>query len=103
MIREERALVLVLDIPPFGPRLEHHVPGLGRRRLVFQEVMADIVGEAADADVRLVAVSEVVEELGAEIAVPDGLHFSPVGHRRIADLLTEEIAGFVGRHGATAS
>jgi hypothetical protein len=89
--RHDRAVVLVLDLAPFGPRMEHHLPGVAARRAVYQGVLAEVVASFADPDVRLVRVSSVAEELGVDAAVPDGLHLSPVAHRRVGELLAAEL------------
>jgi hypothetical protein len=89
--RHDRAVVLVLDLPPFGARMEHHLPGVATRRAVYQQVLAEVVASFADPEVRLVRVSTVADELGVEATVPDGLHLSPPAHRRVAELLVGEI------------
>lgn len=89
--RHDRAVVLVLDVLPFGPRMEHFLPGLAARRDIFQGVLADVVASFDDPDVRLVPASSAADVLGRDVAVPDGLHLSPAGHRHVAGLLAAEI------------
>ena len=91
MVRQEKALVLLLDIPPFGPRIEHHLPGTAARREVFQRLLHDTVAELGDPDVRIVAASAMVEELGVDAGLPDGMHFSALGHQRLGELLAAEM------------
>ncbi|MHB8452799.1 MAG: SGNH/GDSL hydrolase family protein [Mycobacteriales bacterium] len=93
---EFRPLVLVLDLAPPGPVLEHFLPGMAPRHAVVQRVLAQVVGEADDPDVRLVRASGVVDELGMAAALPDGMHYSPAAHRRIGDLIAGEVAEWVG-------
>ena len=89
--RHDKAVVLVLDLPPFGSRMEHFLPGLEPRRKIYNEVFASVVSSFADDDVRLVERSKVSAELGIDETVPDGLHLSPAAHRRVAELLAAEL------------
>jgi hypothetical protein len=89
--RHDKAVVLVLDLPPFGSRMEHFLPGLEPRRAIYDETMASVVSSFADPDVRLVRRSAVSAELGVDATVPDGLHLSPAAHRRVAELLAAEL------------
>jgi lysophospholipase L1-like esterase len=91
MIRQEQALVLLVDIPPFGPRIEHHMPGAAARREVFQRLVRDTVAELGDPDVRIVPATPIVEELGGDAALPDGLHLTAEGHRRMGQRLVAEM------------
>jgi len=90
--RHERMLVLVVDGNPPGPKMVHFMPTLHERWALYQRVLADVVAGFDDGEVRLVTLSKVVEELGEEAGLPDGLHFSPLGHRRAAEMLASEIA-----------
>jgi hypothetical protein len=103
MIRQEKALTLLLDIPPFGPRIEHHMPGLAARRDRFQALVRETVESVGDPDVRIVPVSSVVDELGFDAALPDGLHLTAAGHRRMADLLLAEIRPWMQARGVRAT
>lgn len=94
MMQHEKILLVLVDIPPFGDRIEHHMPGVRARRLVFQKLIETVVAESSPL-VRIARVSEVVEELGAERALPDGLHLSPAGHRRFADVLLADVEPFL--------
>lgn len=89
--REDRMLVLVADGNPPGPRVLKFMPGLDRRWPIYQQVVADVVESFEDEEVRLVRISKVVDELGLADALPDGLHYSPSAHRRVADILAADI------------
>jgi hypothetical protein len=101
--RDDRALVLVLDLPPVGSRLEHHLPGIAARRAVYQQLLAEVVASFAEPDVRLVRVSSVADELGVEATVPDGLHLSSAAHRRVGELLVQELPCTTTRSGRSGS
>jgi lysophospholipase L1-like esterase len=100
MLRQEKALTLLLDIPPFGPRIEHHMPGTSERREVFQRLLYDTVAGIGDPNVRIVSASALVEELGTDVGLPDGMHFSAVAHQRLGELLVAEIAPWLQAVGA---
>lgn len=98
MAREETgALVLVLDIDPPGPRIEHWLPGIRQRWQRYQALTRAVVDSLEDDRVHLVPASLTVEELGAEVALPDGLHRSAAGHRRLAELLAAEVLAHAAR------
>lgn len=86
-----RPLVLVLDVNPPGRLLRTYLPGIEQRHEVYQRLLADVVRRFDDAEVRLVPVSNVVAELGEEVALPDGIHYSAAGHRRVGELLADEV------------
>jgi len=50
-----------------------------------------------DRDVRLVRTEPVVRALGFEAALPDGMHFSVLGHRMVGELLTAEVLDWLGQ------
>lgn len=85
-------LILVLDIDPVTDRVEHWVPGIGKRVEHYNRVMRTVVDEFASTDVRYVETSAIVKELGFEAALPDGFHRSSTGHRHVAAMLAQEIA-----------
>lgn len=91
---EGRPLVLVLDIDRPDGRLEHFMPGVGRRHQVFQELLERVVREQDDRDVRLVRVSELTASLG-EHAMADGMHYSAATHHAVGELLTEEVVDWL--------
>lgn len=85
-----RSLVLVLDVEPPGDMLEHFLPGMEARHRVVQELLREVVASFNDADVRLVRVSEVIAAAGPE-AMLDQMHYSPLGHRLVGELLAAEV------------
>lgn len=89
--REFRPLVLVMDIAPPGPLLTHFLPGQEERHRIYQQVIEDLVADFGDPDVRLVRSEPIVRSLGFEAALPDGMHFSVLGHRRVGELLASEV------------
>ena len=93
--RQERALVLVIDVHRPGSRLEHFLPGVGRRWVRMQAVLHDVVSSRRDPDVRLIPASAIVAELGEAGGAPDGLHLTAAGHRMLAELLAAEISTWV--------
>lgn len=95
---ESRPLVLVLDIDAPDDRLEHFLPGMRARHQVFQEVLAKVVRDAQDDEVRLVRVSEVTAALGPA-ALLDGMHYSPDTHEAVGRLLLEEVLAWLRGRG----
>lgn len=93
--RQLRPLVLVLDVNPPGARLEHFLPGQAARHAVVQRTLADVVASFDDPEVRLVPVSQVVAALGHDVAVPDDIHYSAVGHAKVAEMLHDEISAWL--------
>lgn len=94
--RRERMLVLVNDVHAPGERLRHFFPAIERRHAIVQEVIADVVGGFADPDVRLVPVSQVSAKLGEVDGLPDGLHLTSAAHLGVAEMLDDEIGGWLG-------
>jgi lysophospholipase L1-like esterase len=89
MARKEcGCLVLLVDVDPAGPRVEHWLPGTTRRVALYNRLLQQLADEYDD-DVRLVRASTTVDDV--EGLVPDGLHRSPEGHRRTAAMLAEEV------------
>jgi lysophospholipase L1-like esterase len=97
LAREElRCLVLVLDIDPPDGRLLHWLPGLDQRWAHYQDVVRRHIAELADPEVRLIPASAaLVEHLGLEVGLPDGMHRSAPGHVLMADMLTAEIVDWL--------
>lgn len=87
--RDLGALVLLLDIDPPGERVEHWLPGLGRRVAAYN----DLLQQVADADPRalLLRTSSVVAEHGHDAALPDGLHRSALGHALVARQVADAV------------
>jgi lysophospholipase L1-like esterase len=91
-LRKERAgLVLVLNINPPNPRIEANLPGSSASARRYNQLLAELVGEMDDRQVRLVDVAGLVTEKGTEALLPDGVHFNAEGHRLAAELLVAEI------------
>lgn len=93
LAREETGcLVLILDCDPPGERFCHWVPGMWQRWERFQAELQDLVAEIGDPEVRLVANSRtILEEIGFDEGLPDGIHRTARAHVRTAELLTREI------------
>jgi lysophospholipase L1-like esterase len=90
LVRHERsALVVLLGITPASPRVEAVLPGTTARA----ERYDDVLRAAADGiDVRFLAVDDL--GLPLERLAPDGIHFSPAGHRAVGLALAEVVAGW---------
>lgn len=97
-----RPLVLVLDVNPPGASVRHFLPGVEARHPLVQQALADAVAHFDDPDVRLVPASRVVAEMGEESALPDGIHWSPEAHRRVAELLADEVLDWLGQRPSSA-
>lgn len=97
--REFRPLVLVMDVAPPGPLLTHFLPGQEERHRIYQQAIEGLVADFGDPDVRLVRTEPMVRALGFEAALPDGMHFSVLGHRRVGELLAAEVLDWLGRRG----
>ncbi len=86
-------LVLLLDIDPPGERVEHWLPGTAARAARFNQLLAQ-VADGYDEHVRLVPAGAALRDPATEL--PDGLHRSPAGHARTAELLAEQIQEWLG-------
>jgi lysophospholipase L1-like esterase len=89
------ALVLVLDVNPPGSRLEHFLPGMTARHDRIRAAIESAVRSFDDPGVRLVRSSAVVEELGVDTALPDGLHFNADAHRLVGERLADEVLSWL--------
>lgn len=89
-VRDFRVLVLVLDIDPPGPAIERAQPGLAGRVTAYNRVLADLVRDRDDPRVQLVRTSELVAD-DPQRLLPDGLHRSAEGHRRVAAALADAV------------
>jgi lysophospholipase L1-like esterase len=94
--KEFRPLVLVLDVAPPGPLLTHYLPGQDERHRIYQDVIERAVTGFDDPEIRLVRTEPMVHRLGFPEALPDGMHFSPLGHQEVGDLLAGEVFGWLG-------
>jgi lysophospholipase L1-like esterase len=88
--RSTKALVLIVDVPAPGPRLEHFMPGIGRRWEQLQDELRGFVSAHGDGAVRLVEVSAIASSLPGG-GTADGLHLTAEGHALLAARLGKEI------------
>ena len=93
-----RPLVLVLDIDPPNDKLEHFLPGMKARHLVFQELLERVVEEQASTDVRLVRVSELTQAAGGH-AMLDGMHYTSATHHVVGERLAQEVVQWLQDRG----
>jgi lysophospholipase L1-like esterase len=91
---DSQPLVLVLDLALPGDLLEHFLPGMPARHAVFQSQLQALVAELDDPDVRLIEVSSLMVDAG-RAGMPDGMHFSPLGHRLVGERLAQEVLGWL--------
>lgn len=91
---DSRPLVLVLDVDPPGPILERFLPGMAPRHARVQAELRSVVDGFGDDEVRLVEVSRLIAEAGPA-AMPDQMHYSPLGHRVIGEALAAEILAWL--------
>lgn len=98
---EARPLVLVLDLDRPGGVLEHFLPGMRERHAVYQQVIARVVAEAQDPEVRLVRVSEITAGLG-EGAMVDAMHYTPETHEAVGRALAAEVVTWLHDRGDAA-
>ncbi|MDQ1403526.1 MAG: hypothetical protein QOG03_1842 [Actinomycetota bacterium] len=94
--KERKALVLMVNASPAGPKLEAILPGTDGRAQEFNAI-TDRVADRAGDDVEVIDARTIVQEAGPERAVPDGIHFSAAGHRLIAEALHRRIESWVAR------
>jgi hypothetical protein len=95
LVRKEcGSLVLLVDLDPVGPRVEHWLPGTTRRAAHYQAILAAIADSYDDA-VRLVPAGAQLVDV--DTYVPDGLHRTAAGHTLTARLLAEEITRWLNR------
>jgi lysophospholipase L1-like esterase len=97
LARYDHRLVLVVDINPPGPRIVYAMPGIDKRRDLYQEIVHKVVAEAAAErpDVRLIPTSTIVDDLGIDAALPDGYHWSAAAHSRVAQMLAAEVIDWI--------
>lgn len=94
--KERNALVLVLNISPVGDNVEQKLPGTRRSALAYNGIIDRVVRSHADGSTRLIDVhSLVLEENDGGRLVADGIHYTSAGHRRVADLIEEEIRSWM--------
>lgn len=88
------SLVLLLDIDPPGPRIEHWLPGTTARVARYNALLHQ-VADSYDDTVRLVRAGGALTDPATHL--PDGLHRSAAGHGLTAALLADEIIHWLGR------
>lgn len=88
---QHQALVIVLDIHPPTDKVEAFLPGMRERYRIYQSRLRSVVERFDDPEVALVPISTIIEEIGLEAAMTDGIHFSPDTHRAIAEQVTREV------------
>lgn len=93
--KERRALVLVLNINPAGDNVEKTLPGTQESVRAYNRIIERVVGGLADPQVRLVDVARMVEDGDRDELLPDGIHYSATGHRKVAELLVREIQAWL--------
>jgi lysophospholipase L1-like esterase len=85
-------LVLLVDIDPPGPRVEHWLPGTAARVAHYNALLAQVADRYDDA-VRLVPAGALLDD--PERLLPDGLHRTPEGHARTAALLADAVCDWL--------
>lgn len=93
--KEFRPLVLVMDIAPPGPLLTHYLPGQEERHRIYQDVIERAVAGFDDPEIRMVRTEPMVRRLGFPRTLPDGMHFSPEGHREVGELMAADVLGWL--------
>jgi len=102
MARYELApLVLLLDIPEPGPKLEHFLPGVHARHAVYQTAIEDVVADVADEDVRLVKISSMVSDPDGTLS-DDGMHLTAEGHRIVGEALADHVLQWLAAQSTSA-
>src|SRR3954469_13308920 len=93
--KELRSLVLVTNLNPTSDRVPDVLPGVHQRAKQYSDIIERVV-ERAGADVRLIDTRALVEGLGVDKVLPDGIHYNVEGHRLVADMLVGEIMAWLG-------
>jgi lysophospholipase L1-like esterase len=91
LARYDYRLILVIDLNPPGGRIIYNLPGMPARRDRYQKIVLDAVADQNDPDIRMIMGSDLAEEFGIDTVMPDGYHWTPSAHRRIAEMLMAEI------------
>src|SRR3954454_8886795 len=92
--KELRSLVLVTNLNPTSDRIAEVLPGVHERARQYSDIIERVV-ERAGPDVRLVDTRSLVEGLGVDKILPDGIHYNVEGHRLVADMLVAEIMAWL--------
>jgi hypothetical protein len=92
--KELRSLVLVMNVNPTTDRIAEVLPTVHDRAKQYSDIVERVVARAGDG-VRLIDTRSLVEDLGCEKLIPDGIHYSVEGHRLVADLVVAEIRAWL--------
>jgi hypothetical protein len=88
-------LVLVMTVSPAPPGVERLMARLNERCERYSEIIRGVVDRLDDPCVKVIDVGQVVEELGIENALYDGLHYTGVGHDAIAAQMERAITTWI--------
>ncbi|MCW2708037.1 MAG: hypothetical protein JWM22_1879 [Frankiales bacterium] len=88
--RQCNAHVVVLDIDPPNERLLHFMPGLDARVARYNAILERVVAREPAGRATLLPTSQVVAT-DPDRLLPDGIHRSAEGHRRVAECLADEL------------
>ena len=89
--RQTGGLVIVLTMHDPGDELEKLLPGFRERAELFNRIMRDVVAAYDSPEVQIVEAGPALDKVGEETATIDGIHFTPIGHEAIAELLDAAI------------
>lgn len=93
--RHDHSAVLVLDRPEPNAKLVHFQPGLDERWATHRRIEQEVVAGFETPEVRFLPLDDVVNKLGHDETVPDGLHFSPKAHALVAQKLADHVEELV--------
>jgi hypothetical protein len=88
--KERKALVLMLNANPPGPRVEETLPGTHTGAREYNAIMERVAAEEGG-EVRVMDVYSLVLREGIDGVLPDGLQYSALGHRIVAEMLATEV------------
>ncbi|MCO8126371.1 SGNH/GDSL hydrolase family protein [Acidimicrobiia bacterium EGI L10123] len=91
----QRALVLLLNVPPTAPHLDEVLPGIQERAARYSRAIDDLVTATGSPDVRLIDVRAIVDADGLDAVLPDGIHLNAAGHELVAERLEAEVVAWL--------
>jgi GDSL-like Lipase/Acylhydrolase family len=91
ILKETGARLVIVGITPPSASAEAELPGLGGEFARVNERLRDCAAALGDRAGFLDVEALLSAESHAEM-VPDGIHFSAAGHRRVADALLQHVA-----------
>jgi lysophospholipase L1-like esterase len=94
-LRDHRSLVLLLDVDGPGPALSRWQPGIASRIDAYNDLLSVIAQSFDDPRVVLLRTSRTVAEDQAAL-LPDGIHRSAEGHRRMAGAIADAVVANAG-------